>query len=97
MPFDFDSSTRVVAVKDQVSCELGDEAVVLHCVRGVYYGLNPVAVTVWRELKEPRTVEHLQEVVLREYEVEPERCRQDLIQVLQEMASAGLIEVSRAS
>lgn len=97
MPSDIDLSTRVVATKDQVSCELGEEAVVLHCVRGVYYGLNPVAATVWRELKEPRTVGQLQDVVLREYEVEPERCRQDLVEVLQEMVSAGLIEISRPS
>jgi hypothetical protein len=95
MPTEIFPTSRITKTKDQVSCDLGDEAVVLECVRGTYYGMNPVAATVWKALKEPRSVAELRDIVLGEYEVEPERCEGELFKLLQDMAAAGLIEISQ--
>jgi hypothetical protein len=35
-------TSTVVAAKDQVSCDLVGEAVILDMKSGIYYGLNPV-------------------------------------------------------
>jgi len=86
-------TTTVVAVKDQVSSSLDEEAVVLHLKKGMYYGLNSVGATVWNALQQPRKVEEIQRLILAEYDVEPGPCEQDLLQLLQELAEAGLIEV----
>ena len=45
--------------KDQVWCELAQEAVILNFKSGVYFGLNPVAARVWSLIQEPRTVSAL--------------------------------------
>ncbi len=86
-------ATTVVAVKDQVSCTLDEEAVVLHLKKGTYYGLNPVGATVWNALQQPRKVEEIQRLILAEYDVKLGPCEQDLLQLLRELAEAGLIEV----
>ncbi len=86
----------VVASKEQVSCELAGEAAILNLKNGSYYGLNPVGATVWDLMKEPVSVNELHSAVLERYEVEPERCAGDLLNLLGEMVEQGLIEVKRA-
>jgi hypothetical protein len=88
-----DGHSIVVAVREQVSCDLAEEAAVLHLKRGVYYGLNPVGARIWRLIQEPRTVAEVRDVILQEYEVEPDRCERDLIELLETMETEGLIEV----
>ena len=95
MPIEVSPHCQVKLVKDQVSCDLGEEAVVLECVKGIYYGLNPVAATIWRELKQAPTTAQLRDTILREYDVDAERCTADLLAVLQELHAAGLIEVQQ--
>jgi Coenzyme PQQ synthesis protein D (PqqD) len=83
----------VAATKDQVSCTLGAEAAILHMKDGIYYGLDPIGAQVWNLLQMPRKVADIQEALLREYDVEPERCQRDLLALLEDLLGAGLIEV----
>ena len=94
---DISPETLVVAVKEQMSTSLGEEAVILQLKKGVYYGLNPLGARIWELLKEPRTVRDIKEVILAEYEVGPEQCEQDLLRLLKELAAHGLIEVRRGT
>ncbi len=84
----------VVATKDQISTEIGDEAVILNLGNGVYYGLNPLAVYVWNRIREPRAVDAICEDILAEYNVERERCANDLLNLLNDLAAHQLIEVA---
>lgn len=86
----------VVAIKDQVSTSLEDEAVILNLKDGVYYGLDPVGARIWELVQQPQSVGAIRDILLKEYEVDPERCEQDLLRLLQEMAARGLIEVKDA-
>ena len=85
--------STVVAVKDQVSADLAGEAVILNLKSGVYYGLNEVGARIWQLLQEPRTVAAIRDTLLEEYEVDRDSCDRDLVAVLQELATAELIEV----
>jgi hypothetical protein len=88
------SAQSVVTVtKDQVSCNLGPEAAILNMKDGIYYGLDPVGAEVWKLLQTPRKISDIHEVLLREYDVEPERCHRDLLALLEDLLGAGLIEV----
>lgn len=91
------SQTVLVATRDQVSCELGDEAAILGMKNSVYYGLDPVGARVWRLLQEPRSVGEICEVIVNEYDVAAERCESDLVLFLQQMLREGLVEVGRPS
>jgi hypothetical protein len=86
-------SSTVVAVKHQVSCDLAGDAAILDMKSGIYYGLNPIGALIWQLVQAPQTVNAIRDVILREYDVEPVRCEEDLLTLLQELASRGLIEV----
>ena len=86
-------NTTVVAVKDQVWCELTGEAVILHLKSSVYYGLNPVGARVWSLIQESKTVGAVLNTLLNEYDVAAERCEVDLLELLKELKSRELIEV----
>ncbi len=59
--------------------------------------MNPVGARVWELLKQPKSVSELRDVLLDEYEVDQERCAQDLLALLQKMRDEGLIEVRGAA
>jgi hypothetical protein len=89
--------TVITAAARQVSCDLADEAVVLSLERDVYYGLNPVAARVWSLLRQPRTVSEVRDVLLSEYDVERDRCEQDLLMLLDDLAAKNLITVDNGT
>jgi hypothetical protein len=82
-----------VSAKDQVSSDLGGEVAILDLKAGVYYGLDAVGARIWSLIQEPRTVNEIRDILLEEYEVEPERCERDLLVLLQRLADEGIIEV----
>lgn len=83
----------VTATKDQVSCSLGPEAAILNVKDGIYYGLDPVGAHIWKLLQTPCKIADIHGALLREYDVEAERCERDLLALLEELLGAGLIEV----
>jgi hypothetical protein len=84
----------VVASPDQVSCSLEDEVAIVHLKAGVYYGLDPVGARIWELIATPRSVRAVRDALLAEYQVDAERCGDDLITLLRTMADAGLVDVS---
>jgi hypothetical protein len=84
---------RVVAAREQVSTDLGDETAILHLEAGTYYGLDAVGARIWKLVQEPTTVEEIRDALVGEYEVDYQRCEGDLISLLQALADEGLLEV----
>jgi hypothetical protein len=87
----------VAATADQVSCPLDDESAILNLKNSVYYGMNAVGTRVWNLLQKPRSVRELRDALVAEYDVEPERCERDLLDLLEKMRLEGLIEVQAAA
>ena len=88
-------STIVVASNDQISCEVGDEAVLLSVHDGEYYGLNPVAASVWREIGEPRALGAVCTALLAEYDgISPVECERAVVELVEEMLSLGIAKRS---
>ncbi len=83
----------VVAAEGQVSSDLGGEVAILDLEAGVYYGLDEVGARIWSLIQEPRSVDEVRDILLEEYEVEPERCEYDLVALLQRLAEEGLVKV----
>lgn len=93
----FSTSSIVVAAKEQIHCNLAEEAVVLGLRAGVYYGLNSVAARIWNLVQEPKTVQELRDVIVAEYDVDPDRCERDLLGLLRDLATRDLIEAKRGA
>ncbi len=86
-------SCRVVAARDEVSCDLGGEAAILQLASGVYYGLDAVGSRIWALVQSPRSVREIRDTLVAEYDVPAERCERDLLDLLQTLVAERLIEV----
>ena len=87
------AQSRIVAAKDQVSCNLAGESVILNLKNGVYYGLNPMGARIWNLIQERKRVEEVRDQILQEYEVEKEVCERELLALLSDLEENGLIDV----
>jgi len=76
-----------------IGTELEGETVILDLDAGIYSGLDAVGTRIWQLLEREQTVAALCAVLLEEYEVSVEQCRQDLLVFLKDLAAQNLIEV----
>jgi hypothetical protein len=83
----------VVAASGQVSSDVRGRAVILGIKSGKYYSLSDVGARIWELLQQPRTVGEIGEAIQAEYEVEPERCHDDLLKLLDSLLAEELVEV----
>jgi hypothetical protein len=87
----------VVASKDQFSCPLGDDTVILDLKAGLYFSLDNVGTLIWQLVQQPRTVEELRTAILETFEVEPAVCERDLRALLQDLVGRNLVEIRDAA
>ena len=93
IPIRISEDSVISAIEDQISCDLSDGSVVLSLRDGIYYGLNPVGCRIWELIQKPIRLGDVQEILLEEYEVEPDRCALEIRAFLEEMASKNLLEI----
>jgi hypothetical protein len=87
----------VVASRDQVASDLAGETVLLSMKTARYYGLADVGARIWELVREPVSVSTICATIEREYDVEPVRCKADVVRFLEDLAEHGLIEVTGGS
>jgi len=87
-------STRIVATKHQVSCDLAGETAILNLKNSVYYGLNPVGARIWGLVQSPTTIGAVRETIAREYDVEADRCDRDVAALVDRLAAEDLVVLS---
>ncbi len=85
--------STIVVTKDQVSADLSGEAAILNLKTSIYFGLNTVGASIWKLIQEPKKVSEIRDAIVEEYDVEPDRCENDILELLQELSEHGLIEV----
>jgi len=86
--------TRMTACSDQVSCKVEDETVILSLRTGEYYGLNPVAATIWELLQQERSVAEVRDALLGMYDVDEATCTDQVLAVLRDMQSMELLKIA---
>ncbi|MFZ0214172.1 MAG: PqqD family protein, partial [Candidatus Acidiferrales bacterium] len=87
----------IVATKQQVSCDLGDEAAILGMKNSVYYGLNPVGARIWRLLQQPKSVGEIRDAIASEYDVSAKQAEDDIVKLVEQLMSEGLVEFAGES
>jgi len=88
------TKTTYVRRPDLVAANLGDELAVLDMSKSAYLGFNATAAQVWRLLQEPRSLDELCAALNAEFDVDAQRCRQEVEALLQKLQSAGMIRIS---
>jgi hypothetical protein len=86
-------STKIKPCDAVISADLGAEISLLNNNSGVYYTLNAVGASVWRQLQRTTTLAEIKIQLIEEYDVDEVRCQRDLFRIVGEMLANGLIEL----
>lgn len=89
-----DLDSTIVISPDLLVSALGAEAVVLSERTGMYYGLNVLALRIWRALEKHEVLRSAYDEVLAEYDVEPERFRADFLGYIDELMTRRFIALT---
>lgn len=80
-----------------VAREVAGEMVLLDLASGIYFGLDPVGSRVWARLADSQAgLSDLADVVEAEFDAPRNVIEHDLVQLLEQLAEKGLVEVDPA-
>ena len=87
-------NSRVVKISpDVLAQEVSDETVLLDLRSENYFGLDDVGTRFWQLLQDDNELETVFDVLLQEYDVDPEQLQSDLDNLLSELERTGLIQI----
>jgi hypothetical protein len=85
------SDTLIMRGEDLINAEIDNEAIVLSVAQGFCYGLNGVGSRIWRLLETPTRISDLCATLLTEYNVDPDACERQVLDLLEELRTERLI------
>lgn len=88
---DLSKSTTIVTSDDCLSTTMDGESVILHVEQGKYYGFNEVGTEVWEFVQEPHTVGEICRTLQNTYDVEEERCLDDVRELVTKLLEFDLV------
>src|ERR1044071_5109651 len=89
----FPANAIVVRNDRLLTAEVDGELMAMSIERGVCYGLNTVGTRIWTLNAEPHTVEELCAQLQSEYEVDAAQCREEVLDLLEQLRAEGLATV----
>lgn len=84
-------TSRVTAPDSVLVRELGGEAVLLNLDSETYFGLDDVGTRMWAVLTTSPSIAAAHAVLLKEYDVDPDRLASDLLTLVGELVDHGLL------
>lgn len=80
--------------EQQISTSLAGESVILNHQKGMYYSLNEVGTLVWEFVEKQKQVTFAQmiQVVVENYAIDEETCKNDLEVLLTDLLNEKLLE-----
>ncbi len=87
-----DQRARIIRCDELLEADVNGEIVALHIEKGQCYGMNGVASRIWALLAEPTSPEQICATLAEEYDVDPSTCRADVMSLLDDLRSEGLIK-----
>lgn len=85
------ATTIVVRNGGFMEAEVDQEVVALSIEKGICYGLNPVGARIWRLLANPIRVADICTALVGEYQVDPEICEREVLDLLKQLRAEGMI------
>lgn len=90
-------STEFVVADDVVACEISSGSAVLNLTTSRYFSLNSTASVLWEAIEKEdgksMTVDALCNVLVERYDITPQDCYTDVVEVFTQFAKAGLVRI----
>lgn len=78
---------------EMVSAPMEDELVMISLQKGMYYGLDNISSEIWQRIEKPISVADLCNGLLEEFDVDPEICQRETLELLNWLYSQELIKI----
>ncbi len=86
---------RLILPEDVLVSDVEGESVLLNVNSERYFGLDEVGTRMLSVLTTSNSIQTAYEALLEEYEVENEKLRQDLADLIEQLVEQGLLEIAR--
>lgn len=86
--------TVVCASTNQVFSRVGDELVILDLDSSTYYALDPVGARIFELLQQPTSLEGILAAIVREFEIDAQTARADLLALVHTLLVQKLVEAN---
>lgn len=85
----------IVQAEGFLVSDMDGEKVMLNVESGKYYNLGRIGGRIWELVESPISFTGMVEQLVAEYEIEPDTCRQQVETFVKQLATEGLIRVTR--
>lgn len=79
--------------KDIEVTDFNNEKVMMDLDQGKYFALNDVGSRIWELTKENTTVQDIIDELLKEYDIDEETCKTEVINYIKDLVSNGVVKV----
>jgi hypothetical protein len=89
------SMDSIIKIMDNVvSCDLDGEVAILNMNDGIYYGLDPIGARIWDLIQNPIALGNILEIILEEYDVKYDQCKEDVLELIEKFHKNGLVKIN---
>ncbi len=85
--------TVISQTEEIITSDMGGEIVMMSLENSAYYGLDTIGTRIWQLIEQPMAVSSVCDTLQTEFEVEPDHCRQDVLELLNHLHKEKLIRV----
>ena len=89
---DLTPDTALIRNPELVAAEMDGDLVMMSIDNGEYYGVGGVGPRIWELLELPITVEAITAIICDEFDVETDRCREDMGAFARQLLEMGLVQ-----
>ena len=89
---DINPQTLLARSNQVLYSEVDGDVTMMSVENGKYYSLREVGARIWALLEQPMSPEQICNQLMVEYRVDRERCEGEVISVMRQMASEGIVE-----
>ncbi|WP_017811551.1 lasso peptide biosynthesis PqqD family chaperone [Paenibacillus shenyangensis] len=91
------SEQKITQNSNYIASDMNGEKVMLDIESGKYYNLGAIGGRIWDISENPVTVDEIVAVLLQEYDVAQDVCKQQVSVFVEKMLQEGLVEVNGAA
>ena len=84
-------SLQLLPSEQALESRVGEETVILHLERDIYYGLDQLGTRIWQLLKDGMAPAAISDIVVREYGVTRELIEADMRRFLSDLYAHGIV------
>ena len=86
-------NSKIVQNKEIDASDIDGDKVMMNLEKGMYFSLNSVGSRIWDIIENPTTADEIIKILLNEYDIAEEKCREAVVSFLKGLEVNGLITI----